>query len=264
MKRRWLALIAAAGGMTLGAWAQDPTPAPEGSEAPPGPSPVRERFGRGDFRGGGPGGAMTDRWMQRLEETKPDEFARLRELREREPESFRTEARRFLRDELTQKIRREHPGVLEALQSLPEADREWLLSRVLGFEHGFRGNMGGGPPGPGGPGAQEPNTRGDEEEAQLSRIGSDYREAKTEQDRARIKSVLRAEVQTSFQRRHERRRKELDVMEAKLKEARAFLADRERNEAAIVDKRVDELIAPPPASPPPPPAENKARRPPTI
>ena len=68
--------------------------------------------------------------------------------------------------------------------------------------------------------------------------------------RTRLKAHLREKLDQSFTRKHERRRVELDEMDAKVKEARAFLLEREKNRAAIIEQRIAELMS----APPPPPS----------
>lgn len=230
-------------------------------ELPEGPRPP---LARGEFRGQGPGpgGPMTERWLQRLQETSPDEHARLRALRENNPDGFHQEMRRRLRDELGKKLLREHPAVAQAIQSLPESERDWLVARLMGSDD--RGPRGGGPGptmGPNGTVGPEtggiPGRRLDESDAEVWRLGRAVQEAKGDTERTRLQGLLREKLDQSFSRKHERRQAELDEMEAKLREARTFLQEREKNRAAIIEQRIKELMSAPPAPgphPPPPPA----------
>lgn len=227
-------------------------------DMPDGPRPP---LTRGEFRGQGPGpgGPMTERWLQRLQETSPEEHARLRALRENNPDGFHQEMRRRLRDELGKKLLREHPAVAQAIQGLPESERDWLVARLMGSDD--RGPRGGGGPGPtmgpnnaGGPDqAGTPGRRLDEIDAEVWRLGRAVQEAKGDPERTRLQGLLREKLDQSFSRKHERRQAELDEMESKLREARTFLQEREKNRAAIIEQRIKELLAaPPPPGPHPP------------
>lgn len=233
-------------------------------DLPDGPRPP---LARGEFRGQGPGsgGPLTERWLQRLQETNPEEHARLRALREHNPDGFHQEMRRRLRDELGRKLLREHPTVAQAIQGLPESERDWLVARLMGGED--RGPRGGAGPGPGlGPNsaggpdpAGTPGRRMDDGDAEIWRLGRAAQDAKGDTERARLQGLLREKLDQSFSRKHERRQAELDEMEAKLREARTFLQEREKNRAAIIEQRIKELMAAPPPPgphPPQPPADD--------
>ncbi len=232
-----------------------------GSEdSPEGPRPP---LARGEFRGQGlgPGGPLTERWLQRLQETNPEEHARLRALRENNPDGFHQEMRRRLRDELGKKLLREHPAVAQAIQGLPDTERDWLVARLMGSDD--RGPRGGGPGptmGPNSTGGPDPagvsGRRLDEGDAEIWRLGRAVQETRDGTERARLQGLLREKLDQSFSRKHERRQAELDEMESKLREARAYLQEREKNRAAIIEQRIKELMADPPAPgprPPPPP-----------
>ncbi len=234
-----------------------PPPPAEPGKAPPGA--FRGPGERGERRGPMTGNPMVERWLQRLQHEQPEEHARLVGLRDGNPEEFHREMRRRLRAEISRKIEQEHPAVYQAIQGLPEEEREWLVSRVYGFGSDERGGPRG--PGPGIEGGGPPrgpwSNRPDDSEAEVRRLAQSFHQAGSEGEREQIRQTMRRHLAQSFKTKHEERQRELQQMMDKLQEARKFLDERERSQDAIIDRRVEELLSPRPAGPgptPPPPA----------
>lgn len=183
---------------------------------------------------------MTERWMSHLREQRPEEFERLQELRQKDPELFRKELHVRLRREVGSRLQNEHPAIHDAIKNLPEPEREWLFSRIAG------------PDGPGprmgdGHAFRPPDEQRDEDFGPALRA---YRQSASEVERTQARRKLRAEIQTSLERKNQRRREELDQLEARLKQMREQLDAREAQAAALIDAKLDEITGAPAGSRP--------------
>ena len=230
-------------------WMQEPggPPPPAGDEpdAPPErPNEMRKRpMGgdgeRGPRQPGAPMIMMVERWMQRLSETNPEEFARLDALRRDDPMAFRAELEKKLVSERQKFLEHQRPAVAEALKNMSPEDRAWLLARIGGdgLQHPGR------PPkdGPSGPGPKK-DPAIDEAELRLRENVKAYRAATDEAAKTTVRETIRADLDKLFDLRAKARRDELTRMESQVVEMRAKLDERDKNRDKIIERRLTELL----------------------
>ncbi len=151
------------------------------------------------------------RLMQHWKERNPEEFERMKALREQDPEAFRRE--------------------LEVkLQEAREA---------RGQGRRFMEEMGG----RGGPGGERepmsPEMRAAENK--IRQIAQAWRKASTEEEKARLAAELKGALNTMFDQREQMRATRLADMEKKLNELRAAMEERKARRDDIIEKRLHEL-----------------------
>ena len=219
-------------------FAQDPAQLPA---APPPPESLDDgrQLSPPEDAGPRPGFGL-DFWLDRVKEQNPQEFERLKKLRGDDPEAFHAEARKMIRREIGERLKRERPAVFAALEKLSPEDREWVFSRMQprgGMWQGQGGELnrrGDGARGQGpGPGPENG------EEA-IRSLAKSYREA-DEPNKAEIREKIRKTLTESFERRSERRRNELAQFEKRIGEMRKVVEERQANRDAIIDKRLKEI-----------------------
>lgn len=151
--------------------------------------------------------------MQHWKNKNPEEFERMQKLREEDPQAFR-----------------------QALQrKLENARRERGMGPPDGGEFGRR-------IGPDG-GDLEGNPRMRESEEQIRKLAQAWRDATTEDEKARAKEALQAELSKAFDLREAARAERLVHMEKKLNELRAVMEERRAQREAIIEKRLRELTS---------------------
>lgn len=206
-----LLVITVAGGLNLGAQppAGDRPPPP-----PPGPPPTVERF------------------FEIIRNRNPDEYERLRQLRETDPTAFR--------QEILDRIERERarrgfaPPAVEGPgpRAFRNGDRE--TRRPRGGDAGDAMKV------------HSPEIEAHERKAQ--ELAEQARSAKTDEERAALLKALRAELASAFDLREQMRRERIQQMRERLEKVESFLALRQANRDAILDRRVRELIGEDPTS----------------
>ncbi len=231
-------------------WMMEPEPPPHGEpggdemDRPRGP-PMVERGepgeGRGNKKQGFVPGEIVDRYLGRLRERNPEEFDRLMELRKQDPIAFRGELQKKLLQERMRKIGEERPAIVEAIKSLPQADRDWLMGRLMMPQGPGEGRMM--PPREGGgPGGREPDRKAMmESENKLREKAQAFRNAATDEERNTLKEDLRKELAAVFDLKAGARKEELARLEAQVSKFKETLEKRNQNRDAIIDKRLKEL-----------------------
>ena len=146
---------------------------------------------------GGPGmggnrGGVRD-VLERYREQNPEEFERLRKLREEDPETFRTE--------MQERMRERFGAAMQARNS--EFDRE------------------------------------------STELAAQYRQAKTDEERAVLKAKIEAAVQAAFDRRIEANREMIKNLEDQISRLKEQVSERESRRQEICSKRLEELIGDP-------------------
>ncbi len=193
------------------------------------------RTGGPDLRGSPRQSPGFDMWLDRLRREDSEEFERLQTLRRDSPEEFFREAKKALREEFVERLKRERPAVFTALKNLSPEDRDWVLSRM---SQRFAGGMDrrdmerpdhGHPP-------DEPG------EDTIRKLAQAYREAPNDAAKGEIKTQLRAALGEAFDRRAERRRGELAQFEKRIGEMRSTLESRQARRDEIIDRRLGEIL----------------------
>lgn len=149
--------------------------------------------------------------LQQWKERNPDEFKRMNQLREEDPDAFRRE--------LNRKVNR--------------AREEKGLNRYAPEGRGPRG----GPPGEHG----RPDPKVTALEKEIHGLSQAWQAARSEEEKASIKSDLQAALGQAFDLKEQARRERLADMEKKIEQLRATLEQRQQQRNAIVEKRLLEL-----------------------
>lgn len=149
--------------------------------------------------------------MQHWQKENPEEFARMKKLREEDPQAFRAELHRKL-----QEARKARGG--------RRMDGEFV-------------RPGGGPGGDFDPG----NPQMKEAEDKIRDLAQAWRSAPTEEEKQKVKTELVTALNEAFDVREQVRRERLAQMEKKLAELRTSLEQRTAQRQAIIEKRLNEL-----------------------
>lgn len=154
------------------------------------------------------------RLMQHWKERNPEEFERMKALREQDPAAFRRELQR----------------------KLAEARETHSQGRRLMNEMGMRG-------GPGGPGddrePMSPEMRA--AELQIRQLAEAWRKATAPEEKERLTAELKVALSKAFDQREQMRAQRLADMEKKLNELRTVMDERRSRRDAIIEKRLQEL-----------------------
>lgn len=183
------------------AWGQDPMeqphPPPPGMFEPEmGPPPLFE-----PPRGEQPEAPFVDRWLDRMKEKDPEEYARLQKLRETSPEEFR----QALHEKLAQEKMRFHS----------------------------RGGRHGRPP------MMNPEVIKAEQEAMD--ISKTYRRATDAPQKEQIRKDLRQKLEVLFDLREKDRQEHIRRIEKDLANLKKSVDQRQSHREEIIDRRLQEL-----------------------
>ncbi|HMP74864.1 MAG TPA: hypothetical protein PKE12_01085 [Kiritimatiellia bacterium] len=211
MKNRWIILCSLLAALV--ATAAPPPPGPEFDAPPPGPPPPHVQH-----------------FFEVLQQRNPEEFERMRQLRETDPEAFRAELGERLR-----KARDRH-GAAPAFRppGAPDDDagpkrRSW---RNEDGEPMF---------------VQSPELR--ELEARARDLVRQLRATEDGPKRKEHIESLRDTLTRSFELRQQLRRQRVEEMKMRLREVETVLDERERDRTAYIEKQLTTLLdksAPPP------------------
>ena len=164
---------------------------------------------RGD-RGGQGGG----QWIEKFKESNPQEFERLKTLREQDPEAFREEMKKLI-----QKSFGEHMG-----------------SQMGGPQMGGpQMGMGGG---------QLGGLRS-EKEKEAAELVRKYHESKDNGAKEELKGKITDLAKQSFDESQEQQKKSLQSMEERLKKMKEELGKRETNKDDVVKFRLENMLRDP-------------------
>jgi hypothetical protein len=199
------------------AW-EDAVPPPPPDLPPPGDGPGAPP---GDVRGKHP---PLQRFLEVLSEQNPEEFDRLKKLRDEDPEAFRKELHQRLQKE---RERRGLPGGRGLEQPSPEE----------------RGRLGRhqqtGGPGPEGMNVRSPET--DRLEQKSRDLAQAYRLSTDEAEKARLQAELKTNLAESFDLREKMRRERFAQMENRIKKVRELMEQRQAQREEIINRRLKEL-----------------------
>lgn len=201
------------------AGAQPPDPLPMAT--PPGPPPA------GVFGDERPLRPPIERFFAILKQTDPEEYERLRALREKDPVAFRAE--------IAQRL------IQERERRAPRGDRN-------GEREGRRPARGALEPGPYTPpmGAFDawasPNPEADQLELKSRELARALKEATSPEDQARLRAELKSTLLRAFELREQMRRERLAQMEDRVIRIKKLLDERAAQRDAIIQRRMDELI----------------------
>lgn len=149
--------------------------------------------------------------MQHWQKQNPEEFERMKKLREEDPQAFREELHRKL-----QEARKERGG--------RRMDGEF-------------GRPGAGPGGDFDPGNPQMKIAEDK----IRDLAQAWRSAATDEEKQQVKADLVSALNQAFDLREQVRRERLAQMEKKLAELRSNIEQRSAQRQAIIDKRLGEL-----------------------
>jgi hypothetical protein len=243
MKTPSLLTVALAAGLCacLGSFAQSEpaadrdAPGRERPQHPPPGSPFA-----GDFHAqrhgpdGPPGGterASVEQWMMELKERNPEEFEKMRRMREEDPEAFRQALHDKVRKVRAAFIAGRYPQLHAAIMALPPEERDWILGRLQ--QHGPHAEL------------RETGRRPSPEmeglEKNAGELARAYRQAENPQDKRRIRAELSGVLEKLFDQREAMRARELENMERKIDALKADIEKRKSHRAEIIEARVKNL-----------------------
>lgn len=137
-----------------------------------------------------------------------------------------------------ERIRDEHPEEFERLSELRKEDPEAFRREVHRLLEERRKRSGDG----------DGDGEGEESqvyEAKLQTLVREYREATSDEAKAKIRVRIRSALDIYFDKRLEQHEKMLDAMESRLDEMRMRLKERRQNRDAIIDNKLDSLLLDP-------------------
>lgn len=191
-----------------------PPPIREQHPPPLGPPPTIEKF------------------FDIIRQRNPEEYERLRSLRETDPEAFLDEIESRIEQERIRRGLGAPPGQGPGPRMAPRRDREFRRLR----------------PGDEGDAMSVHSPEVEAHEQKAREIAASLRTAKTDEERAARIQELRDELARAFDLREQLRRDRIKQMRERLDKLEAFLATRQSNRDAILDRRVNELIGEDPTS----------------
>lgn len=162
------------------------------------------------------------RWMMELREEDPEEFERLQQMRLENPRAFRDIISDRLEKTAMERLRDKRPAVHDALMSLSEEDRSWVMERMSG--HGMHSPK---------------KERGKENStSSLRQLARDYREAANEGERSAIRERLEEELGQLYDQRLEDRRVQLDEIRDRLRVMESAIAEGEQTRDDFIDEKL--------------------------
>ena len=230
MIRYLFVLLAAAGLACTPCHAQEEPPPPPEAEDPP---PHRRTMEHPSQRQNGP----LERFMGQLAQENPEEFARLKKLREQDPGRLH-EILQGRRDQLrAQQLLKglaELPRFREVIESLNPEERAQLqekFRRFVGGKMDGRKTM-----------RRPQNDRrpGKESENQLRQLTRKFREA-PEDEKEELRVQIRSNIETSFEQGEAERRRNIEEVEGRLEKLKKILSTRAQNREQIIERRRLEL-----------------------
>lgn len=239
----------------LSARAQDDLPPPD---MPP-PPMQPDSFGMpppppGEF----PPDSPVAKWIERMKQENPEEFARLQAMKTDDPKAFRRELHKRMKGERALAGLRKYPRIAQAVMEMSEDEREDFLNRFGGMSERSPESPGRGPgfgPGPhgfGGPGGGpegEGPAQADQDTRRLQREVKDlvlaYHEAPDEAAKDAVRAQLRGRIEQLFEQREAERARQIERIEQDLARLKKSMESRRKNRELIIEKRLGELTADP-------------------
>ena len=190
--------------------------------------------------------AAIDRWLQKLQQENPEEFAALQKLRKEDPMAFRRAMHeRLLKQRLKDAVE-EYPQLQQAFMSMPEEERMEALKKLTfiagppGMRHGGQGPKGqqGGMRGGPGPERDSATRQLEDQSGALARA---YREASDPAEKEKILADLRGKLEQIFDAREQERLQHIDRAEKEMARLKEMLENRRARKAEIIDRRLKDL-----------------------
>jgi hypothetical protein len=242
MKKRHIFFLFVMPALTFTVFSQPPPPQDEMGIGRP---PMEEN----EFRPASP----VQRWMRKMRESNPEEFERLNNLRLRDPESFRAEARAALESEIMSRLAKQRPAISDAIAKLSNEDKKWLLERIARSEMPMEG----------GPMPFRERRENDRNDHQRNReLVRQYHQSRSAEEKEAIRQKLREELSQLYDQRINERGEQLQEAEQKLEAIRRALKQGEQGKGEFIDDKLDIWLNSTPRNtdirnrrPPPPPGE---------
>jgi hypothetical protein len=247
MKRVVIGLIAACGMICVLRTGAQPPVGPAQSSGP-GDATNSPQRAHSFHRGGGQNeGEYIDKWLETVKQRNPDEFARMKKLRDENPEEFRRQLHQKLQDmRMKGGSLRDHPQVMDALKNLPPEERDWAMQRLQPMPPGGSFSSGAGGMGfdrGGMPDFRHISTpeiaRGEEKSRDLVKK---FHDAKTEVEKQEIKKTLRDAVASTYDLREKARADQFGQIEEKIAKIRKQINEHGTKRDEIIDARVKEML----------------------
>ncbi len=174
-------------------------------------------------------------WMASLREVDPEEYERLREMRENAPVAFRVELRRRITEARTMDhIRAEHPGFYEYLSGLDREERDRLGQLLHHVAH---------QDGP--PRAMQRRMALTEWEnnIQVRAALADWQAAETEEEAEERVAALREAIAGVFDERTEQQRAQIAELEQQVGRLQELVSAREERREHWIDRIMQQLTS---------------------
>lgn len=174
-------------------------------------------------------------WMSSLREVDPEEYERLREMRENAPVAFRVELRRRIAEARTMDhIRAAHPGFYEYLSGLDREERDRLGQLLHHVAH---------EDGP--PRAMQRRMALTEWEnnEQVRAARNDWQAAETEEEAEERAATLRQSIARVFDERTEQQRAQIAELEQQVRRLHELVSAREEQREHWIDRIMQRLTA---------------------
>lgn len=225
----WFCCALLGGGLAVAVAQEEPDMGP-----PPHPPPPHEMDGMEPGHRPRPDRPL-ERFMHQLQDRHPEEFERLRHMRETNPREFRSHLRNRrnqLRKMQIVEFLGEQPRFREAVEQMSPEEREQVANR---FAEAFRQDRGPRPPKP-----DFVNNEIGRFEAGLHDLAREY-QAAGDDEKPEIKQRIRSQLEIVFDLQEEQRRRHVEEAEKRLHRLQTMLNQRAENRDEVIDRKVLEL-----------------------
>ena len=226
MKR--LAALLIFTGFLSSVWAQDPPP----MEGPAVMPPSEESFG---MEGPEPDSPPprdnpVDKWLEHLRDRNPDEYARLNELRLKDPEKFHAEMYRKLQRQQAMEVLEKNPRFKQLFGELPGEERDRITELISQ------------PVMKKGPGKHgKPNPEIEKMEAETQELSLAYRKTQDNAERQKIRADIQTKLEILFDLRQKDREQMIAHMEKRMADLRKNLDEKTARRDELIGRRLKEL-----------------------
>ena len=224
MKR--LAALLVFTGCLASVWAQEPPP----MDNPPGAPPPEEFFGMGGPEGPPPGDNPVTLWMERLRQRNPEEYARLNELRQKDPGRFHREMHKRLQRQQAADVLKNNPRFKQLFEELPEEERDRITELIS--QPVMR-------KGPGKHG--KPNPEIEKLEMEAGALSQAYRETADPAEKQKIRDEIQTKLEALFDLRQKDREQMIATMEKRMADLHKNLEEKTARRDEIIQRRLREL-----------------------
>jgi len=182
---------------------------------------------------GRPGGSphrYTEKFLERIKEQNPEEYARLIKLKDNDPQAFHEELTNRLFESRIKRCFQVHPGLNDYFRSLPPEEQQRITRTFFGSpRYGDRY------------GKRQRSHGNKKTSEKLKKLVKKYKQAETAEDQEQLKAKIIEELEKEFNRRSRQRKKDVTRLEKQLLHFKEKLELREENRDAILLRRFDEL-----------------------